>query len=144
MPYKRILWAGLAAGVLCHMLQGFAAFLFFDRLYLQNAELARDAGRIVGLAYLVVNLGVGIVIAALTWYLHKVWTGNDWQVGMKTGIIIWAASSPVFILKRQIILSLSQWLLLEIVTDLVIYAFIGAVAGLLIGRGAAEPHQEAT
>ncbi|NMC42368.1 MAG: hypothetical protein GYA46_00470 [candidate division Zixibacteria bacterium] len=134
----------MAAGVLCHMLQGFAAFLFFDRLYLQNAELARDAGRMVGLAYLVVNLGVGIVIAALTWYLHKVWTGDDWQVGMKTGIIIWAASSPVFILKRQIILSLSQWLLLEIVTDLIIYAFIGAVAGLLIGRGAAEPHQEAT
>lgn len=144
MPYKRIFWAGLAAGVLCHMLQGFAAFLFFDRLYLQNAELVRDAGRIVGLAYLVVNLAVGIVIAHLAWYLHKVWTGNDWQVGMKTGIIIWAASSPVFILKRQIILSLSQWLLLEIVTDLIIYAFIGAVAGLLIGRGAAEPNQEAT
>jgi hypothetical protein len=124
-------------------MQGFAAFLFFDRLYLQNAELVRDAGRIVGVAYLVVNLAVGIVIAYLAWYLHKVWTGNDWQVGMKTGIIIWAASSPVYILKRQIILSLSQWLLLEIVTDLVVYAIIGAVAGLLIGRGAAEPSQEA-
>lgn len=142
MPQKRIIWAGLAAGVLCHIMQGFAAFLFFDRLYLQNAELVHNAGRIVGLAYLVVNLTVGMVIAYLAWYLHRVWSGNDWQVGMKTGIIVWAASSPVFILKRQILLSLSQWLLLEIVTDLIIYAIIGAVAGLLIGRGAAEPRQE--
>lgn len=144
MPHKKIIWAGLAAGVLCHILQGFGAYLFFDRLYLQNAELVRDAGRIVGLVYLVLNLGVGVIIAYLAWYLQKVWKGTDWQVGMKTGIIVWAASSPVFILKRQIILTLSQWLLLEIVTDFVIYAVIGAVAGFLIGRGIVENPREAS
>lgn len=144
MPHKRIIWAGLAAGVLCHIMQGFGAYLFFDRLYLENAELVRDAGRIVGLVYLLVNLTVGIIIAYLTWHLHKVWKGNDWQIGMKTGVIVWAVSSPVFILKRQIILTLSQWLLLEIITDLVIYALIGAVAGFLIGRGIVENHREAS
>jgi hypothetical protein len=123
-------------------MQGFGAYLFFDRLYLENAALVRDAGRIVGLVYLLLNLSVGVVIAYLTWHLQKVWTGNSWQVGMKTGVIVWAVSSPVFILKRQIILTLSQWLLLEIIVDLIIYALIGAVAGLLIGRGIVENNRE--
>lgn len=144
MPYKKVIWAGLAAGVLCHIMQGFAAYLFFDRLYLQNADLVRDIGPIVGMLYLVMNLIIGLVISHLAWYLQKVWKGSDWQVGMKTGIIIWVASSPVFILKRQIILALSQWLLLEIIVDFAIYAVIGAVAGYLIGRGIIETKSEAS
>jgi hypothetical protein len=88
MPHKKIIWAGLAAGVLCHIMQGFGAYLIFDRLYLQNAELVRDAGRIVGVIYLILNLGIGVVIAYLTWYLQKLWKGTDWQVGLKTGLKI--------------------------------------------------------
>ncbi len=144
MPHKKVIWAGLAAGVLCHIMQGFSAYLFFDRLYLQNADLVRDIGPIVGMLYLVMNLIIGLVISHLAWYLQKVWRGSDWQVGMKTGIIIWVASSPVFILKRQIILALSQWLLLEIIVDFAIYAVIGAVAGYLIGRGIIETKSEAS
>ncbi|MDD4050470.1 MAG: hypothetical protein PHR28_01045, partial [candidate division Zixibacteria bacterium] len=120
------------------------AYLFFDRLYLQNAELVRDVGRIVGLVYLLLNLGVGVVISYLTWYLQKIWKGTDWQVGMKTGMLVWAVSSPVFIIKRQIILTLSQWLLLEIVTDFIVYAVIGAVAGFLLGRGIIDNQREAS
>ena len=135
MLNKRIIWSGLAAGVLCHILQGVAAYLVFDRFYLQNPDLIRDSSMLVGFFYLAINLIVGLVIALLAHYLKRVWTVSDWQIGLRAGLIVWAASSPVFILRRQILLNLSNWLLLEIPVDLAIYAVIGMVAGFLTGRG---------
>lgn len=135
MLNKRIIWAGLAAGVLGHILQGIGAYLVFDRFYLENVDLVRDSGMIVSFYYLALNLVVGLVIAYLSYYLQKLKSGADWRTGVRAGLIIWAASSPVFIIKRQIVLKLSNWLLLEIVADLIIYLVIGAAAGFLIGRG---------
>ncbi len=138
MTDKKTIWAGLAAGLLGHILQGFGAYLLFDRFYLENPELVRDSGMIVAVYYLALNLIIGLVIAHLAVYLRKVWDQADWMVGIKAGFIIWAGSSPVFIIKRQIILKLSNWLLLEIAADLIIYVIIGAVAGFLAGRGIIE------
>jgi hypothetical protein len=135
---KKTIWAGLAAGVLGHILQGFGAYLFFDLFYLQNPDLVRDSDMIVAVYYLGINLVIGLVIAHLSVILTRVWNQADWLVGIKAGLIIWAASSPVFIIKRQIILRLSNWLLLEIAADLIIYVIMGAVAGFLAGRGIIE------
>ncbi len=132
---KRIIWAGLAAGVLGHILQGLFAFILFDRFYLENPDLIRDSSWLVAVYYLALNLIVGLVIAFLANTLMKVWKDPDWRVGLKSGILVWAASSPVFVIKRQIILQLSNWLLLEIVADFIIYAVMGAAAGFLVGRG---------
>lgn len=132
---KKTLWAGLAAGVLGHILQGLAAFFLFDRFYLENPELVRNSSWLVAIYYLALNLIVGLVIAYLAATLMKVWSDPDWKIGLKAGLLVWAASSPVFIMKRQIILRLSNWLLAEIVTDFLIYAAIGATAGFLAGRG---------
>jgi len=138
MSNKRVIWAGLAAGVLCHILQGIGAYLFFDLFYLENPDILRDAGFLVGPIYLAVNLIVGLVISHLAFYLKAVWDDPDWLVGMKAAFFVWAASSPVFIVKRQVILKLSYWLLLEILSDLIIYLIIGALAGFLCGRGISE------
>ncbi|MFH1700940.1 MAG: hypothetical protein ABIE07_10165 [Candidatus Zixiibacteriota bacterium] len=135
MPVKRIILAGAAAGVLCHIFQGTAAYLLFDRYYLANPDIVRDSTRIVGFYYLILNSIVGVAIAYLSALLMKVFDEPDWRVEIKSGLIIWAASSPVWIIKRQIILKLSNWLLFEIVLDFLIYAIIGAVAGYLVGRG---------
>ena len=138
MRNKRVIWSGLAAGVLCHIMQGVSAYLLFDRYYLENPDLIRDSSLMVGFYYLAVNLIVGLVISYLAFYLKTVWNDADWLVGVRVGLIVWLASSPVFIIKRQIILNLSPWLILEILTDLIIYALIGAVAGFLTGRGIIE------
>lgn len=135
---KKTIWAGLAAGVLGHILQGFGAYLFFDRFYLQNPDLVRDSGMIVAVYYLGINLLIGLVIVHLAVYLSKIRNQADWEVGIMAGFIIWAGSSPVFIIKRQIILRLSNWLLLEIAADLIIYVIMGAVGGYLAGRGIVE------
>ena len=135
---KKTIWAGLAAGVLGHIMQGMDAYLFFDRFYLENPDLVRDSGMIVAVYYLALNLLIGVVIAHLAVYLRNTWKEADWKVGIRAGFIIWAASSPVFIIKRQILLRLSNWLLLEIAADLVIYVIMGAVAGFLAGRGIIE------
>jgi fluoride ion exporter CrcB/FEX len=132
---KKTIWAGLAAGVLGHILQGLAAFFLFDRFYLENPDLIRDSSLLVAVYYLFLNLIVGLVIAYLARTLMTIWHDPDWKVGLKTGLLVWLASSPVFIIKRQIMLQLSNWLLFEIVTDFVIYAAMGATAGFLIGRG---------
>ncbi|MEE9443851.1 MAG: hypothetical protein V3V99_14400 [candidate division Zixibacteria bacterium] len=135
MPVKRIILAGAAAGVLCHIFQGTAAFLIFDRFYLANPDIVRDSTHLVGFYYLVLNLIVGVAIAYLSALLLKFLDEPDWRVGIKSGLIIWVASSPVWIIKRQIVLNLSNWLLFEIVIDFLIYGIIGAVAGFLLGRG---------
>jgi hypothetical protein len=132
---KKTIAAGLAAGVMGHIMQGAGAFLFFDRYYLQNTDLVRNSGMIVAVYYLALNLLLGVVIAQLSVYLRKVWDEPDWKVGLRAGFIIWIGSSPVFIIKRQIILRLSNWLLLEIAADLIVYLIMGAVAGFLAGRG---------
>lgn len=142
MRNKRVIWSGLAAGVLCHIMQGVSAYLLFDRYYLENPDLIRDSSLMVGFYYLAVNLIVGLVISYLAFYLKTVWNDADWLVGVRVGLIVWLASSPVFIIKRQIILNLSPWLILEILTDLIIYALIGAVAGFLTGRGIIEPGKD--
>lgn len=142
MLNKRVIWSGLAAGVLCHILQGTAAYLFLDRFYLQNPDMIRDSSMLVGVFYIILNLITGLVVAHLTYYLKSIWTVSDWQIGVRAGLIVWAASSPVFIIKRQIILNLSHWLLLEIPVDLVTYAVIGAVAGFLTGRGIIDSGKE--
>lgn len=138
IAHNKTLWAGLAAGVLGHILQGMMAFLFFDRFYLAHAELLRDVSHAVGLYYLVPNLIVGVIISYLTMQLKKISARPNWQVGGMTGVMIWAASSAVVIVKRQIIFDLSNWLLLEIISDLFIFAFMGALAGFLTGHGDVE------
>ncbi len=132
---KKTIWAGLAAGVLGHILQGLVAFSLFDRFYFENPDLIRNSSWLVAIYYLALNLIVGLVIAYLAETLMKVWKDPDWKVGLKIGLLVWAASSPVFIVKRQIILQLSNWLLFEIVTDFIIYGVMGATAGFLVGRG---------
>jgi len=47
---KKTIWAGLAAGVLGHILQGFGAYLLFDRFYLENPDLVRDSDMIVAVS----------------------------------------------------------------------------------------------
>ncbi len=138
MTNKKIIWAGLAAGVVGHILQGLAAYLLFDRFYLENPDLVRDSVRLIAVYYLALNLVIGVIIAFLSHYLSKVWRGPDWLIGIRAALLIWAASSAVFIIKRQIILKLSNWLFLEIVSDLIIYIVMGAVAGFLAGRGIVE------
>lgn len=142
MVNKRIIWAGLAAGVLGHILQGLGAYLAFDRFYLVNPDLVRDSDMMVSFYYLGLNLVVGLVIAYLAFHLQKLKSGADWQAGAKAGLIIWAASSPIFIIKRQIILKLSDWLLLEIIADFIIYLIMGAAAGFLIGRGIVDTKEQ--
>jgi len=142
MIHKKVIVAGLAAGVLCHIFQGAAAYLFFDRFYLENPDLIRDSSRLVGFYYLALNLIVGLVISYLAYYLKSVWKSVDWIAGIRAGMIVWVASSPVFIIKRQIIFKLSNWLLLEIAADFLIYIIIGAVAGFLSGRGIVENTKE--
>ncbi len=142
MIHKKVIVAGLAAGVLCHIFQGAAAYLFFDRFYLENPDLIRDSSRLVGFYYLALSLIVGLVISYLAYYLKSVWKGVDWIAGIRAGMIVWVASSPVFIIKRQIIFNLSNWLLLEIAADFLIYIIIGAVAGFLSGRGIIENTKE--
>jgi hypothetical protein len=132
---KKTIWAGLAAGVLGHIMQGLVAFLVFDRFYFENPDLIRNSSWLVAVYYLALNLIVGLVIAYLAEALMKIWRDPDWRVGLKVGLLIWAASSPVFIIKRQIILQLSNWLLFEIATDFIIYALMGMTAGFLVGRG---------
>lgn len=132
---KKTIWAGLAAGVMGHIMQGLAAFFLFDRFYLENPDLIRNSSLLVAVYYLALNLIVGLVIAYLAETLMKLWDDPDWKVGIKSGLLVWVASSPVFIIKRQIMLQLSNWLLFEIVTDFIIYAVMGATAGFLVGRG---------
>jgi len=132
---KKTIWAGLAAGVMGHIMQGLAAFFLFDRFYLENPDLIRNSSLLVAVYYLALNLIVGLVIAYLAETLMKLWDDPDWKVGIKSGLLVWVASSPVFIVKRQIMLQLSNWLLFEIVTDFIIYAVMGATAGFLVGRG---------
>ena len=135
MHKKRLIWAGLAAGLLGHILQGSLAYLFFDRFYLENPELLRDSNMLVGLYYMILNLIVGLAIAWLAHIFKGIWRGRAWLAGVKAGFVVWVVSSPIFIIKRQIILNLPNWLLLEIPADLAIYILIGAVAGFLCGPG---------
>ena len=144
MINRRIIWGGVAAGVLCHILQGLAAYLIFDRFYLENPDIVRDATLLVGVYYLIINMILGIAVASLTWLLSSVWTEALWKIGLKAGFLIWAVSSPIWIIKRQILLRLSNWLLFEIVTDLIVYAVIGMVAGLLVGRRIGDREKETT
>lgn len=139
---KKIIWAGLAAGVIGHIMQGTGAYLVFDRFYLENPDLVRDSDMIVAVYYLALNLIIGLVIAHLAVYLRNTWKETDWLTGIRAGFIIWAASSPVFIIKRQIILKLSNWLLLEIAADLVIYVIMGGAAGFLTGRGIIDKEKQ--
>ena len=143
MGNRKVTWAGLAAGVLGHILQGMLAFLIFDHFYLESPELVRDLGQMVAVYYLALNMLTGVVIAYLAHYLKNVWAGPDWLVGIKAGLLLWAGSSPVFAIKRQIMFKLSNWLLFEIITDLLIYALIGAVAGFLSGRGIVDKENHA-
>lgn len=135
MYCKRIIASGLAAGVLLHIMQGFGAYFIFDRFYLVNPDLIRDGTIYSGFYFLGLNCIAGLAIAAISQGLKNVWSGDDWFVGIKAGLIIWMASSPVYVLKRHIIFDLSNWLILEIVFDLVVYVIAGAVAGFLCGRG---------
>ena len=138
MQWKKLIAAGLAAGLLCHILQGTAAYLVIDRFYLENPDLVRDSSRIVGLYYMALNMIVGLAMAYLSLQFRKSLGDSDWLSGIKAGLILWVASSPIYIIKRQIIFDLSNWLLLEIVTDLIIYVVVGATAGFLVGRGIVE------
>lgn len=133
MVNKRILWAGVAAGVLCHILQGSGAYLLFDRFYFENPDIVRDPGLIVGVYYLIINVVLGIVMAHLAYYFHAVWETASWNIGLRAGIVLWAGSSPIWIAKRQILLKLSNWLLLEIIADAIIYSLVGILAGYLVG-----------
>jgi len=142
MNIKKIIWAGLAAGVVGHILQGIGAYVLFDRFYLENPDLVRDSVRLVAIYYLALNLIIGIIIAYLSYYLSQVWRGPDWLIGARAALFIWCASSAVFVIKRQIILKLSNWLFLEIAADFIIYAFMGAVAGFLVGRGIVEKESQ--
>ncbi|MCK5126053.1 MAG: hypothetical protein KAR42_07340 [candidate division Zixibacteria bacterium] len=142
MINKRIILSGVAAGVICHFMQSSGAYLFFDRYYLESPDIVRDSTYLVGVYYLLLNLLVGQVVAHLACYLKSVWEAPGWQIGIRAGLILWAASSPVWIIKRQILLKLSNWLLLEIVFDLAVYIIIGAIAGLITGRLTAESNEE--
>lgn len=138
MQWKRLIAAGLAAGLLCHILQGTAAYLIIDRFYLENPDLIRDSSRIVGLYYMALNMVIGLVMAYLSLHLRLSLHDADWMAGIKAALLLWVASSPIYIIKRQIIFDLSNWLLLEIITDLIIYIIAGATAGFLVGRGIVE------
>jgi hypothetical protein len=143
MYYRRVLnkktiIAGLAAGILGNILHGIGAYLLFDRFYLENPDLARDLGILVTFYYLALDLMIGMIIAYLSVCFRKAFKLVDWQAGIRAGFIIWIASSPVFIIKRQIMFKLSNWLLMEIGADLVIYIIMGAAAGFLAGRGIVE------
>ena len=142
MINRKTVVAGLAAGVLCHILQGAAAYFVLDRYYLENPDLVRDSSRLVGFYYLGLNLIIGLVISHLSMHLKNVFNSSDWLMGIKAALYIWAGSSLVFIIKRQIILNLSNWLILEIVSDFFIYCIVGAVAGYLSGRGIVETVRE--
>ncbi|MEZ5357657.1 MAG: hypothetical protein R3F48_02420 [Candidatus Zixiibacteriota bacterium] len=133
MINKRIVWAGLAAGVLCHFLQGSGAYFIFDRFYFENPDIVRDPGLIVGIYYLLINMVLGVVIAHLAYYFHGVWEDTSWKIGLRAGLILWAGSSPIWIAKRQILLKLSNWLLLEIIFDLIVFGLVGILAGFLVG-----------
>jgi hypothetical protein len=141
---RKVIWAGLAAGVVAHILQGMAAYSLLDRFFLENPDLVRDSGREVAVIYLSLNLLVGLVISHLAWYLKDRWSGPDWLVGIKVGFIVWVVSSPVYIITRQVILALSPFLYLEILTDCVVYIMAGAVAGWLVGRGITEKRKDKT
>jgi hypothetical protein len=143
MARNRMVWAGLVAGVIGHILQGMMAFLFFDRYYLAHAELLRDVGNAVGIYYLIPNLIIGLVLAYLSVHFKKISPRPDWQIGGWVGALVWAASAAVVIIKRQIIFDLSNWLLLEMISDLVIFAFMGSIAGLLSGRSILD-HKKAS
>ena len=132
---NRMVWAGLVAGVIGHILQGIMAFLFFDRYYLAHTELLRDVGHAVGIYYLIPNLIVGLVLSYIAVHFKKISPRPDWQIGGRVGVLVWAASSAVVIIKRQIIFDLSNWLLLEMLSDLLIFAFMGTIAGFLSGHG---------
>ncbi len=140
IPLKRVIASGLAAGVLLNIMQGFGAYFFFDHFYLANPDLIRDGSIYSGFYFLGLYCIVGIVIAGFSQGLKNVWSGADWIIGIKVGLVVWAASSPVYILKRHIIFELSDWLLLEIPFDLIAYAIAGAIAGFLCGRGIIEKH----
>jgi hypothetical protein len=142
MINRKVIVAGLAAGVLYHILQGGAAYFIFDQFYLENPDIIRDSNPFVGYYYLGVNIIVGLVIAILACHLKNVFPDSDWKSGVRAAIFIWAGSSLVFTLKRQIILNLSSWLILEIVSDFFIYCLVGAVAGYLSGRGIVEKTKE--
>lgn len=142
MINRKVIVAGLAAGVLYHIFQGAAAYFIFDQFYLENPDIIRDSNPFVGYYYLGVNIIVGLVIAILARHLKNVFPDSDWKSGIRAAIFIWAGSSLVFTLKRQIILNLSSWLMLEIVSDFFIYCLVGAIAGYLSGRGIVEKTKE--
>ena len=129
MPYKRILTIGLAVGLFGHLAQAAAAYFLWDPLYLATPELARDPGHITVFYYLGLGLVVGVVLSYLIYLLQYVWPQSFIKIGIRAAFLLWAASSPIYILKRQLILDLSLWLILEIVTDLIIYILMGALAG---------------
>ncbi len=135
MTHRRIIAAGLAAGVLCHILQGASAYFLLDRFFLENPDLIRSSSRLVGFYYLGLNLLIGLTVSYLSFFLKSVFDGPDWKIGIKAALFLWAASSPVFIIRRQILFDLSDWLYLEIISDFTVYIIIGAVAGYLSGRG---------
>ncbi len=142
MINKRVMWSGIAAGVLCHILQGTGAYFIFDRFYFENPDIVRDPGLIVGVYYLLINLLLGLVIAHLAYFLKGVWEEAGWITGLKAGLFIWAGSSPIWIAKQQILLKLSNWLLLEIILDAVIYSVVGIVTGYLVGRRILDKRKE--
>ena len=97
-----------------------------------------EAGRLAGFYYLIPNLVIGLVISYLGHALQKEISRPDWQVGAIAGFFVWAGSSPIVIVKRQIIFDLSNWLLLEIITGLLIFMLVGAMTGYLCNRGIRE------
>lgn len=131
----KVIWAGLAAGVLVHILQGVSAYLIFDRFYLENPDFLREAGQGIGFLYLIPNLVIGVAISSMAYFIHQGKRFPDWKAGLIAGILAWGVSSPIVIVKRQIIFKLSNWLLLEIAVDLAILVLVGMVAGFLAGRG---------
>jgi len=120
---------GALVGLFGHMAQAALSYLFWDPLYLTVPELARDPGRMALFYYLALGLVVGLVLTYLVYLLQYVWAQPFWVIGIRSAFLLWAASSPVYILKRQLILDLSFWLILEILTDLIIYILMGTLAG---------------
>jgi hypothetical protein len=121
-----------------HILQGVSAYLIFDRFYLEFPDFLRETEPGIGFLYLFPNLLVGLAISIMAAYIRQGKQYADWKAGTIAGVLAWAVSSPIVIVKRQIIFKLSNWLLCEIAVDLVIFLIVGALAGFLAGRGIVE------
>lgn len=146
MPYRKIIIIGLIVGVFSHIAQGTASFFLWDQFYLKTPELARDLGAMTSIYYLGLNLVVGMALSYLIYLYQFIWAQSFRLIGFRAAILLWAVSSPVYILKRQLILQLSPWLILEVFSDLLIYSIAGVAAGFIYQVAATmtnkEPHYD--